>query len=64
MEYLKYQKALPKLEYELIEKYQDELLKKRSKQSIFINALHIYVVIYNSIDMLIKQLNFDLVLPI
>lgn len=28
MEYLKYQKALPKLEYELIEKYKEELSKK------------------------------------
>ena len=31
MEYLKYQKALPKLEHELMERYKEELLKKKSK---------------------------------
>ena len=31
MEYLKYQKGLPKLEHELIEKHKEDLLKKKSK---------------------------------
>jgi len=31
MEYLKYQKALPKLEQELIENYREDLSKKKSK---------------------------------